>query len=1009
MPGPIVKLRRCCRCNGTAKCLRCACVRDGTCCSNCLPGVSNECRNRLSPLPVVGPTQPAPRGSPATTKLRRTAGGQDHLRISQPLASSPTPQERPSINTVLSTDIPTLHHVPKALRDRWARLLHSLFCEVCESPLAESGWVKLFMCCKCVMASPAVGYRLRWREILKLIRSRMARWEEGDGSKLWSEAVSEAGKLVKRRQAQTVGVSQKSHNIRKAKSAVQEGRYRKAIQNLTSAGVAEASEAVVREMRAKHPQSPPVNPPLGPVPSPIILHDAIVRKSVLSFPRGSAPGPSGLRPSHLREAITCPSPDLAEQFLSSLTKFVNLLASGQAPKSIVPHLCGATLLPCRKKSGGHRPIAIGEVLRRLVSKCLAFHTRQDAVSHFYPLQLGVGIPGGCEAIVHTVNHLMTSLPNIKRSTLELDFSNAFNQISREAMFAEFRQHLPGLSAWMESCYSSQPILHLGEETILSCCGVQQGDPLGPLGFALTLHPLVEHIQAEVTSLELNMWFLDDGTLIGPPSALSSALNIVENDGPPRGLHLNRGKSLLYSPREVVIADSPMLKDIPITHQGFILLGCPVGPASYCEDVLQARVDKIKESLDVLHDLRDSQLETTLLRSCLALPKLSYILRTCPPDHIRHAASAFDAVIRATLETILGRPMSEWSWLKASLPSSKGGINLRSAALHAPAAFIASAFHSARLMSDMLGQSTISFNRLLTALPALSEAASRPEWLSLEDVDVRLRQRNLSASIDEATQHRLLSSTSSVRDRALALSTAVPHAGDWLNCVPAATLGLYLRDKEFRCCLRYWLGVPLHSTSYTCPECHALADSLGDHQVGCGGNGDRITRHNAVRDVLYSAAQAAALGPTREAPGLVAESMSRPADIFLPTWHQGRPAALDVHIISPLQQQLVHGAASTPGHALEVGTQRKLASHLAPCRDTGVEFVPVVAETLGGLSEDTVGIIKSLATAISQRTDSSDPSSHNHLFQRVVVALWRGNACLWLHRQPPLDPAIDGIL
>ena len=99
----------------------------------------------------------------------------------------------------------------------------------------------------------------------------------------------------------------------------------------------------------------------------------------------------------------------------------------------------------------------------------------------------------------------------------------------------------------------------------------------------------------------------------------------------------------------------------------------------------------------------------------------------------------------------------------------------------------------------------------------------------------------------------------------------------------------------------------------------------------------------------------------------------------------------------------------PGHALEVGTQRKLASHLAPCCDTGVEFVPVVAETLGGLSADTVGIIRSLATAISQHTDSSDPSSHNHLFQRVVVALWRGNACLWLHRQPPLAPDIDGIL
>ena len=166
---------------------------------------------------------------------------------------------------------------------------------------------------------------------------------------------------------------------------------------------------------------------------------------------------------------------------------------------MAPHLCGATLLPCRKKSRGHRPIAIGEVLRRLVSKCLAIHSEWDAVSRFYSLQLGVGISGGCEAIVHTVNNLMTSLPDNKRLTLELDFSNAFNQSSREAMFAEFRQHLPGLSAWMESCYTCQPILHLGEATILSCCGGQQGDPLGPLGFPLTLHPLVERIQPEATS------------------------------------------------------------------------------------------------------------------------------------------------------------------------------------------------------------------------------------------------------------------------------------------------------------------------------------------------------------------------------------------------------------------------------------------------------------------------------------------------------------------------------
>ena len=98
------------------------------------------------------------------------------------------------------------------------------------------------------------------------------------------------------------------------------------IRALTSAGLADVSEAVLGEMQAKHPQSPPVYPPPGPVPPPIVLHEAAIRKGVLSFPRGSAPGPSGLRPSHLHEATTCPSPDLADQLLSTLTRFVNLLA-----------------------------------------------------------------------------------------------------------------------------------------------------------------------------------------------------------------------------------------------------------------------------------------------------------------------------------------------------------------------------------------------------------------------------------------------------------------------------------------------------------------------------------------------------------------------------------------------------------------------------------------------------------------------------------------------------------
>ena len=116
---------------------------------------------------------------------------------------------------------------------------------------------------------------------------------------------------------------------------------------------------------------------------------------------------------------------------------------------------------------------------------------------------------------------------------------------------------------------------------------------------------------------------------------------------------------------------------------------------------------------------------------------------------------------------------------------------------------------------------------------------------------------------------------------------------------------------------------------------ALLTHLLTHQVGCGGNGDRISRHNSIHDV-----------PPSQPPSknLVPNSQSRPADILNPNRSRCRPAALDVHVISPLQRQTLGQAASTPGHALEVGTRRKLASHLSACHSVGVEFIPLQQRT-----------------------------------------------------------------
>ena len=867
--------------------------------------------------------------------------------------------------------IPTLQHVPKAARVSWADLLCDVLSAIVINPSLEGPWRRLFMLAKCILANPPRGGRSHWRDTLKLVRARIQRWKEGDLLGLWAEALS-GSKGLRARSARAKAKSPSIESLRRsnatrARRAVGEGQYKKALQSLTSMGLAHPSTDVYNEMLAKHPQSDP--PPLPDIATspPVYVSPEEVVSALRSFPTGSAPGPSGLRANHLKEAAFCSSPHRAHLTIQSLTGLVNLLCAGRVPRAIIPHLCGASLLPCKKKDGGLRPIAVGEVLRRLTSKCAARAVLPDALSILSPLQVGVGLPGGCDAILHSVSSVLcdTSIPPHNKLTLLVDFSNAFNSIDRAAMFHEVRSRLPRISSWLECSYGSQPTLLLDNLPILSCCGVQQGDPLGPLAFALVLHPIIEKIKESVPSLLINAWYLDDGTLCGTERDLATALSIIEAEGPPRGLFLNRRKSLIYTPANSSITH-PQLRDIPTTSEGFTLLGSPIGPSTFCEGSVSRRIHKVQEIVARLNDLEDSQSECTLLRSCLALPKLAHVLRTCPPSLIPKALGSFDNLMRGALSDVAGGPIPDWSWLKASLPSSRGGLNLRLASLHAPAAYIGSLHQCQHLVAKIGGKFAPPPSHLADSLQSLSRAAGRPDWESIQDIDVPLLQHSLSRAIDAASLDALLASATHPRRKALALSTSIRHAGDWLNVVPSSALGLHLQDREFRLCLKYWLGLQIFEEDRRCPVCLLVADQFGDHHVGCGGNADRIFRHNSLRDAVFSAAQSAALAPRKEVPSLIPGTQNRPADVYLPCWKRGRPAALDITVISTMQQSTIQSAAEIQGHALHVAEARKFATHGASCQAAGISFIPLAIESLGGLSDTTAETLSSIGRLIGQR-------------------------------------------
>ena len=173
---------------------------------------------------------------------------------------------------------------------------------------------------------------------------------------------------------------------------------------------------------------------------------------------------------------------------------------------------------------------------------------------------------------------------------------------------------------------------------------------------------------------------------------------------------------------------------------------------------------------------DSQLESTILSSCLALPKVSFVFRPAHPVifTISPRSSTLPCV-RRTLESIIGGPVSDWSCLKSILPSSRGGLNLRSASRHAPAAFLSSYAASLPLVERILGLHPGPSPHTAAAVSVLANSAATPEWLSLEDIDVPVRQHHLSLAIDEASHHLLQSSAPTIHSRALAQSTSLHHS------------------------------------------------------------------------------------------------------------------------------------------------------------------------------------------------------------------------------------------
>ena len=293
----------------------------------------------------------------------------------------------PSLRDVHMRPIPVIKYVPKQLRGLWSQCVSRALANA-EFHNDVASWTALQMLTKSVLCAPPRAGKQHQNQRIAFTRARMQRWLDGEYAALWQDLPTY--RVGKRKVFTEEAESYMRH--KRCEDLCREGADSKACKALCAPGLLDPG-AAREEMSAKHPPaSRPVDlSSLSPVNFGLVpdLNVDDLKECLSSFNKHSGGGPSGLRPFHLRQSL---SPAHSDQVLEHLCAVVNMLARGGAHPDIAPWLCGALLMAVPKKDGSARPIAVGEVLRRLTAKALCASVKEAARDYLWPLQVGAAQP-----------------------------------------------------------------------------------------------------------------------------------------------------------------------------------------------------------------------------------------------------------------------------------------------------------------------------------------------------------------------------------------------------------------------------------------------------------------------------------------------------------------------------------------------------------------------------------------------------------------------------------------
>ena len=165
-----------------------------------------------------------------------------------------------------------------------------------------------------------------------------------------------------------------------------------------------------------------------PLPINPIVFERLTPKLIKDVGRRSkgAAGLSGLDAEAWKHMLTC-FKQSSNRLCAALSQVAYVFCTEELSDVDLSAFAAGRLIPIDKKPGV-RPIAVGEVFRRIICKAIMKVIERDVLCATAPFQTCVGVPSACEAAVHSMDRLFCQ--SSVQGILLVDVSNAFNALNR---------------------------------------------------------------------------------------------------------------------------------------------------------------------------------------------------------------------------------------------------------------------------------------------------------------------------------------------------------------------------------------------------------------------------------------------------------------------------------------------------------------------------------------------------------------------------------------------------